>query len=93
MIVTLWSIWTARQKAIHEGTLQSRHATHSFVTNFIAEMEVFRRPVTISSAPGGSVSNSRQAWKEPGAGLVKIHVDGSFSRADERSCSWGLRRL
>ena len=37
--VTLWAIWTARRKAIHEAIFQSPHATHSFVTRFLAELQ------------------------------------------------------
>ena len=30
LITTLWAIWNARRKVIHEGVLQSPHATHYF---------------------------------------------------------------
>lgn len=35
LAVTLWAIWTARQKLLHEGISQSPLATHMFVTRFI----------------------------------------------------------
>lgn len=39
MTVTLWAIWYARRKLIHEGINQSPYVTHNFVDNFIAELE------------------------------------------------------
>ena len=34
LVVTLCAIWAARRKAIHDGILQSPHATHYFFFNF-----------------------------------------------------------
>lgn len=33
--VTLWAIWSARRKAIHEGIFQSPQATHAFLNRLI----------------------------------------------------------
>ena len=84
MVVTLWSIWSARRKAIHEGILQSPHAIHSFVLNLIAELEALRRPDTDKATPSRAGASSRQPWKAPPDGAVKIHVDGGFSRTGEK---------
>lgn len=42
VVVTLWAIWVARRKAIHEGILKSPHATHAFVTSFISELNTIQ---------------------------------------------------
>ena len=41
-LVTLWAIWHARRKAIHENTFQSPAGTHLFVDRFISEISVSR---------------------------------------------------
>lgn len=38
--VTLWAIWMARRKTIHEGTFQPPLSTHLFVESFIQDLEV-----------------------------------------------------
>jgi hypothetical protein len=38
MCVTLWAIWHARRKAIHEDIFQSPLSTHHFVENFLGEL-------------------------------------------------------
>jgi hypothetical protein len=32
--VTLWAIWSARRKAIHDGIFQTPQATHAFIKRF-----------------------------------------------------------
>lgn len=40
LVVTLWVIWWARRKAIHDEIFQSPSATHQFITRFISELEM-----------------------------------------------------
>jgi hypothetical protein len=35
MVVTLWALWHARRKLIHEEIHQSPMATHQFVESFL----------------------------------------------------------
>lgn len=44
MVVTLWAIWKARRKAIHEDIFQSPLSTHGFIISFLADLEVFAKP-------------------------------------------------
>lgn len=88
LVVTLWVIWTARRKVIHERVFQSPLSTHSFVDRFIAELAIIKAP---SRTPMVHVArkNTRRvghmhAWKAPSAGLTKIHVDGGLSRNGSR---------
>ena len=39
MLTTLWAIWHARRKAIHEEVFQSPMATTAFVNRFLADLE------------------------------------------------------
>jgi hypothetical protein len=72
--VTLWAIWTARRKAIHEGIFQTPQATFSFVRRFIEELEAIREPIPVQQ-PTASRNNTRQRSKAPPQGFAKIHVD------------------
>ena len=50
MVVTLWALWTARRKAIHESIFQSPISTHRFVESFIPEMDGLNISRTSTSA-------------------------------------------
>ena len=39
-LVTLWAIWFARRKAIHEGIFQSPLSTYYFIESFIRDLEL-----------------------------------------------------
>lgn len=39
LAVMLWATWSARRKAIHEGTFQSPLTTHMFINRFISELD------------------------------------------------------
>jgi hypothetical protein len=42
--VSLWAIWMARWKAIHEGESQSSLSTHCFVRSFLEEISLIPKP-------------------------------------------------
>ena len=93
MAVTMWAIWWARRKAIHEGNLQSPCATHSFVKNFIAEL------ATIQTGTGAKHDSyaaarpiARQRWIAPELGIVKIQVDGGVDRDGRRGAAATIGR-
>jgi hypothetical protein len=65
MLVTLWAIWHARRKAIHEDVFQSPMATISFVNRFLADLEGCGRPVK---------------WTAPPEGVTKINVDAAVAK-------------
>ena len=74
MMVTMWAIWWARRRVIHEGDLQSPHATHSFVKSFIAELATIRAgtPTPNGEQQTGARPAAGQGWRAPEAGAVKI---------------------
>jgi hypothetical protein len=47
MVVTLWAIWHARRKALHEGLFQSPLSTHSFIEKFISELDHVNTPLIL----------------------------------------------
>ena len=64
MTVTLWAIWYARRKLIHEGINQSPYETHTFVSNFFFELDqisVIPKPTTRagSTCNNGNDTGSR----------------------------------
>jgi ribonuclease HI len=75
-IVTLWALWHARRKAIHEGIFQSPLSTHHFVERFIADLHMIK-PTPKSVSP--SISR-RVVWLPPPADMVKINVDAATSK-------------
>ncbi|KAE8788950.1 hypothetical protein D1007_36964 [Hordeum vulgare] len=76
--VTLWAIWFARRKLIHEGEHQNPGATLAFVNRYIAELEL-NKPAS-RSTPTPVHSNTRR-WIKPPAGWTKINIDGAVCKA------------
>lgn len=82
LIVTLWAIWTATRKAIHEEIFQSPLSTHSFVESFLEELRGLESSSTSSSqrSPGEATARTNRTtnrWLLPRAGHAKINVDGA----------------
>lgn len=82
--ITLWEIWTARRKAIHEDVFQSPLATHGFVQIFISELEsIDSLPRTsVPRPPASRAAPPNSAWKPPPMGNAKIQVDGGMPIAN-----------
>jgi hypothetical protein len=40
VLITLWAIWTARRKAIHESIFQSHVTIIAFVKNYVWELGI-----------------------------------------------------
>ncbi|XP_020153203.1 uncharacterized protein [Aegilops tauschii subsp. strangulata] len=74
--VTLWAIWTARRKAIHEGIFQSPHATYSFVNRYIEELGMIsgKEETRLTEPP---VQGRAPRPRRPPTGFHKIHVDAA----------------
>jgi hypothetical protein len=53
VVVTLWSIWHARRKAIHEQQYQSPLSVHCFVNQFVADLEQSRTKAEKKKTPSG----------------------------------------
>jgi ribonuclease HI len=75
VIVTLWAIWHARRKALHEEIFQSPLSTLSFIDRFIGDLGLL-------SAPPKTKQRAVEAprWIAPPAGVVKVNVDAALSK-------------
>ena len=76
LVVTLWAIWYARRKVIHEELFQSPLSTHSFVEKFLSELNMEKpraenHRVERPPAP---------RWIPPPQGMMKINVDAALSK-------------
>ncbi|KAK1650398.1 hypothetical protein QYE76_068203 [Lolium multiflorum] len=76
--VTLWAIWFARRKIIHEEEFQSPLSMHMFIESYL-------RDLAISSKAGKkkvSTSTISQApkWIPPSLGYAKLNVDAAMSK-------------
>ncbi|KAK1603090.1 hypothetical protein QYE76_037263 [Lolium multiflorum] len=77
VFVTLWAIWHARRKAIHEQVFQSPLSVHCFVENFLKDLgHAETRP-----AESRTVQVTRpQTWIPPPHGAMKINVDAAVRK-------------
>ncbi|XP_020149522.1 uncharacterized protein [Aegilops tauschii subsp. strangulata] len=74
--VTLWSIWYARRKAVHEGIFQSPQAVQNFIRRYCDELNMIR-PKVVRAVVYISGPTVPQQPKAPPMGYAKIHVDAA----------------
>jgi ribonuclease HI len=83
MLVTLWAIWHARRKAIHEEIYQSPMATTSFVNRFLIDLNA-----SVESPKEKKLSNSggtrKAKWIALPLGRVKVNVDAAVAKTRVR---------
>jgi hypothetical protein len=75
MLVTLWSIWTARRKAIHEENFLS---TYEFIRRFMCDLGVI--PKYIEKRTKSREMEARKRWVPPteaecGCGQGRAHFN------------------
>lgn len=94
VLVTIWAIWWARRRAIHDDQFQSPISTSCFITKFLEDLET----AALSSAPKDPVVISRDlhatnlvpttaAWLPPEHCNVKFNVDGGLSKDGKRGAA------
>ena len=76
MIVTLWAIWSARRKAIHEDIYQTPFATDNFIKAYLSDIEFLKKK---EEAHGIAVPRPR-TWIPPPTDYYKLNVDAAVSR-------------
>lgn len=81
MIISLWAIWHAKRKALHENIFQSPSATHHFIENYMTELQALEKSSVPIQRGAADVQNK---WLPPHAGHAKINVDGAFAWAGNR---------
>jgi ribonuclease HI len=77
VLVTLWAIWWARRKAIHEEEFQSPLSTFLSIQNYISEIEWEKK----EPAKPGASRNKDAKWLPPDVGFCKINVDGAVAKS------------
>lgn len=77
MVVTLWGVWHARRKAVHEEFFQSPLLTHLFINLFLLKLQMLEKHVTTVTRAAPSRPNH---WLAPPDGLSKINVDATLTR-------------
>jgi ribonuclease HI len=82
VFVTLWAIWHARRKAIHENIFQSPLSVHFFVQNLMAELSFAES----SKDRRARVNTPMQspAWIPPPSGVIKINVHAAMGKNTRR---------
>jgi ribonuclease HI len=81
MTITMWAIWHARRKVIHEEIYQSPLATHLFVEAFIRDLGDSKQ---VMVKPRGGVAAATPRWIPPPLGCCKINVDGAVEKTRRR---------
>jgi hypothetical protein len=81
MTVTLWAIWTARRKAIHED-IQSPLTTFSFVNVFLSELPQIAKPSERQSDQNKIIRTPK--WIPPPSNMAKINVKAAVSKTGNK---------
>ena len=76
MVVTMWAIWYAKWKIIHENNYQSPLSTHCFVERFLADLAE-SKPVQKEWKPAQA---KQPGWIPPPPGFGKINVDAALAK-------------
>jgi ribonuclease HI len=77
-LVTLWAIWYAQRKAIHEDIFQIPLSTLHFVENFIRDLKIVETKKVLT--PSERPKEQAKRWVAPEAGYVKINVDAAVRK-------------
>jgi hypothetical protein len=81
--VALWSICTARRKAIHVEIYQSPFAIFKFIEKFICDLN-FSGAKVRSTMTDRSARSSAPKWIPPPGDQVKINVDAAVAQTKNR---------
>jgi hypothetical protein len=88
MLVTLWAIWHAKRKAVHEEIFQSPMATIAFVNKFLGDLG--ETSLQGERARGRTrPKTGRKKWLAPPAGRSKINVDVAVAKSTPKG-RWEL---
>jgi hypothetical protein len=78
--VTLWAIWYARRKIIHDEEFQSPLSTHLFIESYLRDLAISTK--VSKKIPGGAAQPKAPRWIPPSVGCAKLNVDAAMSKQD-----------
>ncbi|KAE8801264.1 hypothetical protein D1007_23159 [Hordeum vulgare] len=78
VLTTLWAIWWARRRAIHEQEFQSPLSTHQFIQRYLSEV---RGLPAKNHQHGRPARTPRPRWIPPATGETKINMDGTVAKS------------
>ena len=81
VLTTLWAIWWARRKAIHEEEFQSPISTHSFIQKYINDLQM---AVSKPAAKMLSRMPDIRKWLPPREGMVKANTDVAVAKSQNK---------
>ncbi|XP_071676881.1 uncharacterized protein [Lolium perenne] len=82
LVVSLWAIWHARRKLIHEDIAQSPLTTHHFIESYLADLQTCKGKQ--KSQPGERCCAPTPKWIAPPLGLCKVNTDGAVAKTANR---------
>lgn len=84
-IVTLWSVWWVRRKAIREQQFQSPHSTLCFINKYISDLGLVPSKQKVVQQPRtDQIVQRKKKWRAPQVGWAKVNVDAALARQQDR---------
>ncbi|XP_073362125.1 uncharacterized protein [Aegilops tauschii subsp. strangulata] len=90
-LVTLWAIWWARRRAIHDEEFHNPISTFGFITKYLEEIEVPMKQKRAMKPDAHEARHSR-LWSPLKPGWCKVSVDGGLSRDGRRGAAAAICR-
>jgi hypothetical protein len=75
-VVTLWSIWHTRRKALDEEVFQSPLSTFSFINRVISDLELIKPSERSRTTEASPIPR----WLAPPTGVAKFNVGATISK-------------
>jgi hypothetical protein len=95
VLVTMWSIWYARRKAIFDEEYQSPLSTFSFIKNFLSTLVYTQEVKRVTEAKSvnqvSSVSKATK-WIAPPPNMCKINVDAALAKSENKGAVAAVAR-
>jgi hypothetical protein len=90
VFITLWAIWHARRKAIHEQIFQSPLIVHAFMERYIEELGELEEKGRVQQRVTANPLPPR--WIPPPHGSTKINIDAVVGKNSGRGSVAAIAR-